>query len=109
MPYKLIFIINAVLMTGFLTACTEEEPDVCEVYCEAESECAEVNHQKSSMIGCQHDCNIAWEEHISVHCGNEWEGFLECKSDLYCGEWGNFGEKCAYQIDRINGCLGSGN
>ncbi|MCP4676551.1 MAG: hypothetical protein GY854_13755 [Deltaproteobacteria bacterium] len=106
---KMILIVTIATLTSLvISACTEEEIDYCEEYCDVERECATYNNQKSSTTECMFYCKVELERHESIQCDYRWEDYLECKTNLSCSEWGNDGKRCANEIDGINSCSGSG-
>jgi hypothetical protein len=84
----------------------DEEPDPCADYCEVAGECASLSHQMFSYSECKRECDEAMERHVSVDCGPRFADWLECKTNLYCGNWNNDGQYCAAEIDYLDYCLG---
>jgi hypothetical protein len=83
----------------------DEEPDPCADYCDAAGECAGLSHQPFSHSECNRKCDEAMERHVSVNCGPRFADYLECKTDLYCGDWNIDSQYCAAEIDYVDLCL----
>jgi len=84
----------------------DDEPDPCADYCDAAGECAQLSHQMFSYLECNRECDEAMERHASMQCEERFADWLECKTDLYCGDWNNDGQYCAAEIDWLDACLG---
>jgi hypothetical protein len=96
-----------VVAVGAAQGCVaDEEPDPCADYCDAAGECAQQSHQMFSYSECNRECDEAMERNESMQCGERFAEWLECKTDLYCGDWSNDGQYCAAEIDYLDICLG---
>ena len=89
------------------TACTyeEDEPSMCEIYCETAGECHTTSDQMFSGTECLQDCQTSLERHASVGCQKRYADLMECVTDLPCASWNDFGSACAYEIDYLDMCV----
>ena len=99
---SIIFLAAAAGITG----CLEEEPGICELYCDAEEDCQYLSAQMFSYSQCHDDCRENMPRHESIGCGDRMKELYECLIDIPCASWANYGERCAAQIDYLDSCVG---
>lgn len=106
-PHTMIAIaLFTVVATGLQLGCEEEDLGICELLCDADEECQYQSAQMFSYSQCHDECTENLERHQSIGCGDRLVEFYECLIDIPCSSWGNYGERCAAEIDYLDSCVG---
>jgi len=88
-----------------LVACDEEEPNICELYCDAAEACSEVSGQPFSYSQCNRLCVEERERSQSMGCGDRFYEYKDCQVDLPCGSWNDVSGYCAAETDYLDACM----
>lgn len=102
----IILALGLAVCAGLLASgCEEEEPSICELYCDAAEDCSSISGQPFSYSQCERLCVEEQERAQSIGCSERFYDYKDCQTDLPCGNWNDVSSYCAAETDYLDSCM----